>query len=301
VLLTAAFVGLPAAARAPGDAPRHTAAHAELPEDSSWVIELQAGALSTGASRRVLDVFVHHPELRAGLAQFTMITGFDPLTDLDAALIHGDPQGNGALLLRGRFDRQHLIALLRQHGQDYRREEAGAATVHSWVPDDQPEQRGYAAFLSDDTLALAHSALSLARAGELLANWQRPSDDDGRVLLRATGALGALAEQLDTPPELPFLARLGQGRLLLREAGAELHCTIALDAGHATRAEQLADMLRGLRALALADRPLPEPLQALLADCTISTDSAQLRVHCSASADALRDLLRQATHEDAPF
>ena len=287
-----------------------------LPADTRFVVGIdvrrlvQSELYAKNAGRASL-----RPE---AFAELESRTGLNPERDVDQVVIAGGPSagmgphGAGIVLVSGRFDRYKLSRALETTHKDVTWKDHHGTTVYLYG--EGRKGAGAAAFLDDDTLVLG----SQAAVEETVATKSR-----GSAPLRTNAPLMALLGRLkpgstfwmvgdqsllaNLPKSIP--APGGDGGSLQLPAVRTLLVTgdldpqVALDITADTvddaAAKNLADMLRGLAALAALHGDTKPDLKELASGINVTTEASQ--VHVSARIPhALFESLRPKKTAEAP-
>jgi hypothetical protein len=268
-----------------------------LPADTRFVVGLdvqrfvQSELYTTSAGRRAV-----RPE---AFAQLEEKTGLNPERDLDQVVIAGGPSAGsgkrhpGIVLVSGRFDRYKLSRAIETSGKRVTWKDHQGTTVYLF--DEGRKGADAAAFLDDDTLVFgsqaAVEATIVSRAG-------------GKAPLRTNAALMALLERVkpgstfwmvgdqsllaNMPQSIPAPSGSGGSSLQLPAVRnlivtGDLDPQIALEATADTAdeaaAKNLADVVRGLLALAALQGNQKPELKELASAVSVSTEANQVHLN----------------------
>ena len=231
-----------------------------------------------------------------GFTELEEKTGLNPERDVDHIVFAGrgldkGPEG-GVLLVSGRFDRTKLSRAIETETKGVTSKGHAGTTVYLFREEDA-KRAGAAAFVDDDTLVLG----SRDAVETTLTNYA-----SGRAPMRANAAFVALLESVKPgstfwavgdqsvlsklPLSLPGAA--GQGSVTLPPVKSvvvtgELDPMVALEltgeAADNKAAQNLADLVRGLVALASLQASQKPELKDLASAVSVSTDATRVHVN----------------------
>ena len=284
-----------------------------LPADTRFVVGLDVRRLVAS------ELYAKNTALRPdAFAELEARTGLNPERDVDQVVIAGGPSagmgphGAGLVLVSGRFDRYKLSRALETSRKDVTWKDHHGTTVYLYG--EGRKGPGAAAFLDDDTLVLG----SQAAVEETVASRSR-----GSAPLRTNAPLMALLARVkpgstfwmvgdqtmlaNLPRSIP--APGGEGSSLQLPALRTLLVTgdldpqvaleITADTADDAAAKNLADMVRGLTALAALQGGQKPELKELASGINVTTEANQ--VHVSARIPhALFESLRPKKTAEAP-
>jgi hypothetical protein len=266
-----------------------------LPADTRFVVGLDVRRLvasevyTSSAGRRSM-----RPE---AFAELEAKTGLNPERDLDQVVIAGGPsavtgsQAPGLVLVSGRFDRYKLSRAMETARKDVTWKDHQGTTVYLF----REGRKGAdaAAFLDDDTLVFGSQAAVEATIG---------SRAGGKAPLRTNASLMALLERVkpgstfwmvgdqsllaNLPKSVPAPGGDGSGLELPSVRNlvvtGDLDPQIALEATAETAdeaaAKNLADVVRGLMALAALQGNQKPELKELASAVSVTTQANQVHV-----------------------
>jgi hypothetical protein len=272
-----------------------------LPADSRFVVGLdvrrlvQSELYTTSAGRRAM-----RPE---AFAELEARTGLNPERDLDQVVMAGGPsagsgrQQPGLVLVSGRFDRYKLSRAIETSGKGVTWKDHQGTTVYMF----REGRKGAdaAAFLDDDTLVFGSQA---AVEGTIA------SRIGGKTPLRTNAPLMALLERVkpgstfwmvgdqsllsNLPPSIPAPGGSDGAGLQLPAVRnlivtGDLDPQVAVEATAETAdeaaARNLADVVRGLLALAALQGNQKPELKELVAAVNVSTEVNQVHLNARIS------------------
>jgi hypothetical protein len=266
-----------------------------LPADTRFVVGLdvrrlvQSELYATSAGRRSM-----RPE---AFAELEATTGLNPERDLDQVVIAGGPSAGtgphqpGLVLVSGRFDRYKLSRAIETSGKGVTWKDHQGTTVYMFR--EGRKEANAAAFLDDDTLVFGSQAAVEATIASR-----------GKTPLRTNAPLMGLLERVkpgstfwmvgdqsllsNLPPSIPAPGGSDGASLQLPAVRnlivtGDLDPQVAVEAtaetADETAAKNLADVVRGLLALAALQANQKPELKELASAVNVSTEVNQVHVN----------------------
>lgn len=269
-----------AAAGAAGAASAAPLAGQRVASEAKWIAHADLQQLKQTEIGTYLLRRMSQPEVDAKLAAFKVIFNFDPRTDLDDVTAYGEGRGenDAAVLLRGRFDGERLLTLLRAN-DTYAGTTYNDHSVHSWIDDkeqarakaagDTPK-RQYGALYSDGTLVMSDRRENVLAALDVLDGLRPNAKASGRFAGLRPERLDALNDApfflavadtagiADLDPNAAILKQTRSAAFSLGEVGANVIASLDLsarDAETASSIRMLAQGMIGLMALQTEENP----------------------------------------------
>ena len=244
---------------------------AYVPADAEVVVGLDVQTLTANPAFDRLHHQLNTQTFDAGVATIEQVTGINLLRDIERVVLLGElrNQGQGALILKGHWYEEDLIALVAMN-PSYEEQEHGAYSIHVWT-DENTGKVNHAVFLQPDVLAMSEWPAVLRRIidaasdrGRSLRSVQVPAQPDregvGAFLLAFRPA-----DPNHNARKNPVIGQLESLAVGLQAGETEM--TLSLDgrAQDAHGATLLSEALRGLLAAAQlhvsGTRELPWPAQ----------------------------------------
>jgi uncharacterized membrane protein len=268
-----------------------------LPADTRFVVGLDVRRLM--ASELYTSNAGRRPFRPEAFADLEAKTGLNPERDVDQVVIAGGPSagtgrhGAGLVLVSGRFDRYKLSRALETARKDVTWKDHQGTTVYLFG--EGRKGADAAAFLDDDTIVFGSQAAVQATIG---------SRAGGKAPLRTNASIMALLERVkpgstfwmvgdqsllaNLPKSIPAPGADGSGLQLpavrTLVVTGDLDPQVALDVTAETAdeaaAKNLADVVRGLMALATLQGSQKPELKELASAVSVTTETNQ--VHLSA-------------------
>jgi hypothetical protein len=237
----------------------------EVAPEAKWVGRFDAERFRGTETGRLLWEKLQ-PEIQDKLAALKAVFQFDLKEDVRdlTAYGFGQAEDDGVLIMRGRFQPEHLATLLRGN-PDYAAHAHGNHTIHSWVDEkeraaaereDRVAKRVHGVFLDDSTAVVGAQRKSVVAALEVQTK-ARPGisveDWFGELVqIRETPVLMAGARLAEIAHATPHAALLKQSKavfLLLDEADGEVAFWAFLEAETEELVEALQKIAGGLLAI----------------------------------------------------
>ena len=281
-----------------------TAARAEalkkniVPADASWVIHLNLEQLLGSRFFTHMMGAKEWAEVESKNAQFAKKFRINLLKDIKAVTVYGKghDEESAVACISGRFDMDHLLDLL---GMDDEHKEIpyGNFTMHNWDGD------AYGAFAGNDLVLITQTEAGLKHALDVIS---------GKAENITGSAAGSIIARTPTDSLLTAVARniselLGQEKdehsailkkaeaamLHLTERGDDIFMGAEVSASSAKDADNIEQMLKGLRAmLDLYRDDLPAGVD-IPEDINISRAGNSVRVELSYPAEKLLKLIAE--------
>lgn len=231
----------------------------DVAADARWVVHADLANLkATSLGAHLLQTLQEEPAERK-LAAIQAVFRFDPRRDLDAVTMYGQDQNgdDGVALLRGAFDQNHVLTLLRAN-DNYEAAAHGAHTVHSWV--DQKASgavRMYGAFYDARTVVVGRSGAKVAAALDVLDGGAPSLAGSGQVVAGQEPAVNGfffvvvdLAAMAGARPEAAILKGARAASMEFTETAGQVLASLTVNAQDAQTAAQIQSAAQGMLALA---------------------------------------------------
>ena len=143
--------------------PSPTELLAYVPADAEVVVGLDVQTLTANPAFDRLHHQLNTERFDAGVATIEQVTGINLLRDIERVVLLGElrNQGQGALILKGHWYEEDLIALVAMN-PSYEEQEHGSYSIHVWT-DENTGKVNHAVFLQPDVLAMSEWPAVLRR------------------------------------------------------------------------------------------------------------------------------------------
>ncbi len=225
-----------------------------VPAEAQWVIHVNVEKIKT---TRFFNAFKDE-ELFARVekrgAWLDKRFRFNPLEDVKGVTLFGKKGEEGAVVcVHGNYDKDHLLSLL-EFDEDHEALTHGKFTIHNWDND------SYGVFVKDDLIMFSESEEAIKAALDALSGQGKtikssPLDSlinavpSGAFLTGAAGNIAALLEG-EHDKEAAILKKTEAAVFSLREVGENMSMNLNLKTADPKDAENIAQIVRGLLAMA---------------------------------------------------
>jgi hypothetical protein len=223
---------------------------------------------------------------------------------------YGNKPDDGVAILRGEFDPDHLITLVKAN-DTYSSSTHRSLTIHSWIDDkerdaarasDREPQRSYGTFVSKNLLLIGKDRAALIKGIDIhaghqpgieLAQWLGPANS---IAPTASFVAGARLEKIaHSDPKAAILKNAQSAQLQLGESNGYAHGFIRLEAQNPTVGEALKKIADGVATL----WTLKQDKNAVEAELVRSAKIEQEGAFVTISWNVLLETLKQAALEAA--
>jgi hypothetical protein len=277
--------------------------------DAKWAARLDIEKFKT---TRTAEIIMERlgDQAQKRISAFAALFQFDPRKDLRDVTAYGfgKAEDDGVVVVRGRFNPEHLTILL-QANQDYAGHAHGSRTIHSWIDDKEraraqregrEPKRAFGAFVDASTIvaggaldSVAHAldVQSGARPGVPLVKWFSDIAEFAEPPVFVAGA--RLAEIEHLAPKAALFKQARSAVLHLDEDNGQIGVWAMLHPQNPEvvgALEQVASGLIALWKLKAEELGLEEPLAR---DAKVTVENGRLVFHTATSAQALFENIRK--------
>lgn len=275
----------------------------QVAADAKWVAHIDLDAAKTATlAEKVQSWWLSKELVRQKLAAVKMYTGVDLAKDLHGVTFYGSRlvQNTGVVIVHAHFDANRLLKIVRGK-PDYSATQFDNHTLHTWTegkdtPDkhtvtgcifgpellvvgrDSAEVKAALDVLDGKSAVLAGSASPLA--GEV--------PEGAVVVAGVTGMTGA-----GVPFKSPIVNQSECIWVALGEQGGEVFGQLKFVARSDEAAEQVEDVLRGLRAMILLQHGSDKEARKIIARLTVTRSQRTVNVEWHGAAEGVWRLLEQ--------
>ncbi|MGQ9661116.1 MAG: hypothetical protein ACUVWX_02115 [Kiritimatiellia bacterium] len=292
----------------------------DIDAEADWILHVDMEKLRTSDVGSFLLKRMETTRAADQLRALQAVLNFDPRKDLDSVTAYGGGSAkrrhDGILLVRGRFDWERLLTLLRA-SDGYESRQSGERTLHGWIDakakaralaGGEVPKKTYGCIYNEQLLVLAGSQENVERAiGVLerrLPSLRGSSTGEKLTNLSADVLLVYVAKPQKTSlsPDTPLtvLNAANEITFCLSENGGFLKGNLVLATAAAEEANAVKMIVEGMLALAIlkADK---DPLAAGFAKhFSVSLDGARLRGELSYPIEQLKADLETAVGAQRP-
>jgi hypothetical protein len=272
-----------------------------LPANTAWLVSADIRqAMSGPFATLVQDVLDRNPEAAENLKKLRVLTGIEPLKDIDRIVASGSDFNPelATIIFTGRFDAKRLAELAEIIDGHQALSFAGT-TIHCWIHDGN--HRAYAASIAEHVIVGKHLPAVEAGINALVSMTPPPSEGPIAQARAIEGplVLAAAADHLDIPGakgdvNAAMIREIKQlvASLRVQEQSLLIHITAALP--DKTKATQFMQIGQGLLALASLSKVEPPEAKQLLAGLQIGVNENHVLLVGNLPLDAIRGLLATA-------
>lgn len=271
---------------------------ADVPAEATWFAHVDVDQLkATQVGKSVMEQLTTG-EADKKFAALQAVFNFDPRKDLSGLTVCGSGKKSFALI-RGRFDAERLVTLLRAN-DGYESATHEGYTVHSWLDENKAKKKGpdkarmFGAFHAGGAIVISEQAdvLGLALAvldGKKPASSFKAPAPSGIVPFM----VGMVSDLSGTDPKNAVLKLARGGTVVLGEADDRVKGRMAIETADAATATNLLKVAEGMRSALLLNTD-KDPRAAKLAGSATAalegqTVSVQLDFPASEIAQAIRE------------
>ncbi len=289
---------------------------AHVSEDANWVMHANVERMFASVLGQTVRARLEK-DIDREARDFLALLKLNLFEDISWATAYGTVKENmepsGVVLLRGRFDRNHLETLLSAR-EEHRSHSHNGATIHQWVPQElgDGDDPMFGAF-HEDRLLLTGSDLNAVKAGLNVLAGRSGALEDGDLArgLQAhdPSVYFSLASAL---PQSDAAAAGGMGimgldqvkslRLALGETARAVRLNIAIGAKDLEAAEQIHGGLQGLRGMIQMQAAAEPDMARMLNALTIRQVDSNVNIQWSMPIDEALAAMQalQAKQKAAP-
>ena len=272
---------------------------ADVPAEVKWFAHLDVDQFKTTQVGKAVLEQLTTEEANRKFAALQAVLGFDPRgKDLFGLTVCG-VGGRSAAIVRGRFDTERLVTLLKANDGYQETVQEGYA-IHSWIDEGKAKKQGadkarmYGAFHASGAAVLSEQLDTVAHVlavmdGKKEATAARPPAAPG-----ATPVLVGVIEDLAGADPKNAALKLARGAtVVLGEAGDRVRGRLALETVDAATASNLLKVAEGKKS-ALLLQAVEDPRAAMLAESAAvllegTTVSVTMEMPAGEIAKAIRD------------
>ena len=283
VVTTLFFAGLAFHASAEGLNPK------QVPASAQWVIHMDFDGFKTsGLGKFAMKQMDEHA---GAIDALSAMLKFDPRMDLAdvTAFGHVDAEQadeNGVALIRGKFDQEHLLTLLKAN-KTFKTEKSGKHKLHSWRDEDSGE-REYGSIVSENLLVMGSTkedvSLALSTLGGKTKTLKGKELKELKLDPNAYFIMGmASLEGLPIPPQAKMLENVKKIGITMGEKDKNFETNIHLYTANDEFAVQIQQMMQGLLAIVQlqagnTDNSMAKEAAKFLKDVKISQEKQLVRM-----------------------
>ena len=283
IVTTLAFAGLAFHATAEGLNSK------QVPASAQWVIHMDFDGFKTSELGKF--AMKQMDEHAGAIDALSAMLKFDPRMDLADVTAFGhvdaeQPDENGVALIRGKFDQEHLLTLLKSN-KTFKTEKSGKHKLHSWRDEDSGE-REYGSIVSENLLVMGSTkedvSLALSTLGGKTKTLKGKELKELKLDSNAYFIMGmASLEGLPIPPQAKMLENVKKIGITMGEKDKNFETNIHLYTANDEFAVQIQQMMQGLLAIVQlqagnTDNSMAKEAAKFLKDVKISQEKQLVRM-----------------------
>jgi hypothetical protein len=247
--------------------------------DAKWFAHVDLDALKqTTVGAKMMD-HLQQGQADNKLAALSSVFNFDPRSDLNDLVLYGfGNDRDGAVVVRGKFDPERLVTLVKA-GEDYAGETYEGHQLHSWTDPKKcgTHKRAHGVVHAPDIIVFADDLSVLKKAVDVLDRRAPIMIDTARFPGLNDSPRGGfifaaanMAEMIGLTPQAQTFKAVESGVMTIGEADGLIYADLVLEAANADAATMMKRVLDGMAGLALLNRE-KNPAGARLAEKSEST------------------------------
>lgn len=301
VLLGIVAAGLMTATAAFGGALNKT----EIPADAKWVAHLDLDVLCTAKFGDLLKTELTNGPARAKLDAVKVLFSFDPLTDLKSLTLYGCGAGkeNAVVLVRGAFDQEKLLVLLRAN-DTYKQDNHNGHILHNWTDQkaNMPAEPHWGSFAGKGLAIIAATRANLTAALDVLDGGKpcmTGAEPIGRLVPTEQGLLllaatDGLPQGQDNQPQAVMLKNANGIRIALKEVAGVLQLNALIEGKTLEAATAIQQILQGLVSFVALNQNGDPALLKIAQSVKIALNGQSIELTAACAAENLMGLLKKA-------
>jgi len=271
---------------------------ADVPAEAAWFAHVDVDQLkATQVGKSVMEQLTTG-EADKKFAALQAVFNFDPRKDLSGLTVCGTGNKSYALL-RGKFDAERLVTLLRAN-EAYQATTQEGYTVHSWLDENKAKKKGpdkarmFGAFHASGAIVISEEAGVLTHAlavldGKKPASAFKAPTPSGTVPFM----VGTVSDLSGTDPKNAVLKLARGGTVILGEDGDRVKGRLAIETTDSATASNLLKVAEGMRSALLLNTEKDPRAAKLAGSASVAlegqTVSVQLDFPASEIAQAIRE------------
>ena len=274
---------------------------------ANWVAHVDTEQFNKSKIGQLIRQELENVGLIEKMNDFATIFSFHPLNDVRDVTLYGrgKDREKAVVLVDGRFDKEHLLALLRMN-PEYDEIQYGDITLYKWLHEEKKEdgdKKGhlmYGCFHTADMVVMSAGLDTVKNAIDVLNGSAENAFSNvfGQAALDATGAIvqvaaNELGNTVEDEARAAALKKSDKLGLVVGEADGTLYLNVRLTAKSAEAAENIKKMLEGIIAfmnLAGEEQPM---LAELAKKVQVLCEQDTVEVHFEAASELLVQFLKE--------
>ena len=275
----------------------------QVAADAQWVVHVDLDAVKTATlAEKVQNRWLSNELVRKRLAAVKMLTGVDLAKDLHGVTFYSSRMAHdtGVVIVHANFDANRLLGVVRGK-PDYNATNFDNHTLHAWTErkDTPGEHTVTGCVFGPELLIVGRDAAEVKAAldvlggkSAVLAGSDSPLADEvpeGAVVVASVSGL----TEAGVPFKSPIVNQSKLFRVVLGERDGEVFGQLKFVAKSDEAAEQVEDILQGLRAMALLQHGSDEEARKIIERLTVTMSRRTVQVEWRGAAEGVWRLLEQ--------
>lgn len=268
--------------------------------DAKWVVHVDVDAMhdSTLVTKAYEKEAARHENADKWLASVVERTGMDPTKDLHGVTAYGSKpgEGQGVILVHAKANRTKLLEMAKK-APDFAESEHEGFKVYSWS---QPDGKTFGAFHGENIVLFAKTAEQIHGALDvLLGRFPNLAGTESPLTREApTGALLVVRavgiNEVELPLRNPAAERVRTLDVVLGEADGKTFLDAALVTEAAEVAEQIRNIVEGVRAMATLQAGQDPEVAQLINAVKTNVSGETLTISAEVPVDQVWDMMEKA-------
>ena len=275
----------------------------QVAADAQCVVHIDLDAVKTAPlAEKIQNWWLSNEPVRQQLAAVKMLTGVDLAKDLHGITFYGRrlAEDTGVVIVHADFDANRLLGIVRGK-PDYNATDYGNHTLHAWTErkDTPGEHTVTGCIFGPELLIVGRDADDVKAAldvldgkSAVLAGSDSPlagEVPEGAVVVASVAGL----TEAEVPFKSPIVKQSKLFRIALGEQDGEVYGQLKFVAKSDEAAEQVEDILLGLRALALLQHGSDEEARRIIERLTVTMSQRTVQAEWRGAAEGVWRLLEQ--------
>lgn len=278
---------------------------ADVPAEVKWFAHLDVDQFKTTQVGKAVLEQLTTEEANRKFAALQAVLGFDPRGKDLFGLTACGVGGRSAVIVRGRFDTERLVTLLKAN-DGYQEMNTEGYAVHSWIDEGKAKKQGadkarmYGAFHPSGAAVLSEQLDTVGHVlavmdGKKAATAARPPAVPGGTPV----FVGSIEDLAGADPKNAALKLARGATVALGEAGGRVKGRIALDTVDAATASNLLKVAEGMKS-ALLLKSADDPRAATLAEsASVLLEGTTVSVAMDLAAEEIVKVIREEAAKKA--
>jgi hypothetical protein len=271
---------------------------ADVPAEVKWFAHVDVDQLkATQVGKAMLELLTTDQANRK-LAALQTVFGFDPRKDLFGLTACG-VGGRSAVIVRGRFDAERLVTLLRAN-DGYEEVTHEGCAIHSWIDEGKAKKQGadkarmYGAFHSSGAAVLSEQADTVGHVlavldGRKPATSARPVESGDLTPVM----VGVVEDLASADPKNAALKLARGGTVILGETAGRVRGRVTLETVDASTASNLLKVAEGMKSALLLNAEKDPRAATLAASAAVALEGTTVSMKLEMPVEDIVKAIRE--------